>query len=349
MNPEKRTEERLRALLADATPESPGGDDRAAGARRYAVRRRRRAIGGVAAVLTVAAIAVGVPLAVQAGDGDPLPADDTVTDVSGSCPPPRRDTQNWTPVTGPDTVPDGAVSVRLCNPGGAIRWQQPSDALTTDVDEVAAAVNRLPEQPGRQNQACPMDLGPTWDLVFTWPDGRTQTVRGESFGCGGVEVGSVVRGGRDDGEQPLNRFTSALVDQRAASTPPEDLRVSLACDNGLDGPATTMVPDGGEPALTRAVLCRMDPQRPGRSRSIPIPEDDLAVLTQDLRRHRSSGSDTCGRETNDLQIVGQNAWGDRVVISGDCGGFFVAGGDEEFWNPGPKARTVLDRLTRGLR
>jgi hypothetical protein len=353
-----RDEHELRELLGAVVPEAPVAPGRAAGAKGYAARaRRRRAVAFTASAGVVVAVVVSVPFIVRgamddAGDGRPglAPATQIPAFVASDvpCPPtPGRDDPPLA-LTGPGTVADGAAAVRLCDPRGLF-GQPPLDALVTDADAVARAVNDLPV--ADECTILPADLGSTWLLQFTYPDGQTQHVRGQSHGCGGVTVGQVIRGGRDDSTRPLRMFQRLLWEQRSATELPAAEVPGPRCDDRdfEHGPGLTIMPLEEPLTATEARLCwsfETESQQPVLGARIA--PADVAVLLADLNQRRPVGEiteDECvDPEQPHYRIVGVNAWGDRFELDGYCGVFDLSGSNSDIWRPDAASQTILDRL-----
>ncbi|GAA1539382.1 hypothetical protein [Nocardioides humi] len=325
-------EEWLRAGLADAVPEAPAVPDRAAGARTLARRARRTtllAAGGVAASVLVVVAIIATP-----GDGGRVPdhaADRSPTAPvdAGACPPDPVDARTR---TGPDHVPDGAASVRLCEgDGGPI--EVPADALVTDVDEVAAAVNGLDLKSPDTN--CTAELGPGYQLVFAYADGSTVVASGALYGCREVVVDGVERLGAD---LPWQRFIDLLRDQRERLAPPA-APDAAAIDCARDPASPTL---GRPQDLAVAVLCVAD----GPPAPISAAELDLLLDDLDANTRRNAGYVDCGAPPPFPRFVGLTAWADRVEVRSDCGNgwFSVDDATNSVWRPGPEARALIERL-----
>lgn len=332
-------EDWLRAGLADAVPEPPGAPDRAASALARARRARRRTT--VLGAAGVAATLAAVGLVASLGDGrspDRVASEPTSPlDVAG-CPAEPVDALTQ---VGPDHVPDGALSVRLCD-GGAVRIDVPQDALVTDVDAVAAAVNELEiADPGRM---CTADLGPGYQLVFAYADGSTVVADGGLYSCREVVVNGVERIGAD---APLERFTALLREQRDELEPPASVDTSgMDCASPMGSPTAAAV--GRPEDLTVAVYCAEDVVGSGAWRRAEIVRADLDVLLADLRKNAraNAGYVDCDVRPPVPRIVGTTAWGDRVDLRAECtnGWFTVDASTNTVWSPDAGSRAVLDRL-----
>jgi hypothetical protein len=317
----------LHDLLHAAVPEPPAAPDRAAGARDRARRHRRRTTAGVAvaAALVVAAVAAVPVLTSDDRPGVSRPTAPTPTPTPTPEPPveapcPAVDE----PTHGPATVLEGAVLVRLCQ-GIGVEFDAPADALTTDVAAVAAAINDQPSGP--VPLSCTMDLGRGYQLVFGYPDGHTQNVAGELYGCHSLSVGGT---SRSDPEKPYRTFIRLLRAQRAASTPPASDVVRPSCGRGgFD--RTSPVARPKEMAV--GTLCvRYESASETDPVAVPVSAGDLEVLLHDWV---VGGPPAYDSDAPTLLLVGATAWGDRVSLPMDQVGIRV---------PGPDAERILDRL-----
>lgn len=331
----------LREGLAGAVPEPPAAPERADGARARARRARRTTtavVGGVAAsVLLVAGVVAVV--------GDDGPGDGTVADGGPAspydapeCPAAPVDTRTQ---TGPDHVPDGASSVRLCG-GNEIPVDVPRDALVTDVDELAGAVNGL--EAAAPDTACTMELGPAYQLVFDYPDGSAVVASGELYGCRPVVVNGVERTGAD---VPWERFVELLRAQREQLDPPAPAdAAAIDCPGATD---TSGIPSVGRAQdLAVAAYCAEPVLGSGGWIRAEIPAADLTTLVADIRANtrQDAGYVDCDVTPPVPHIVGVTAWGDRVDLQAQCtNGWFVTDvRTNTVWSPSDDARAILERL-----
>ncbi|NYI43771.1 hypothetical protein BJ993_000851 [Nocardioides aromaticivorans] len=331
----------LREGLAGAVPEPPAAPDRAEGARAKARRARRTTVaaaGGVAAsVLLVAGVVATV--------GGSSPDDDKAADDvpvspydAPACPAAPVDTQTQ---VGPDHVPDGASSVRLCG-GNEVPIDVPKDALVDGVDDVAASINGLETAPS--DLACTMELGPAYQLVFAYPDGSSVVASGELYGCRQVVVDGVERVGADE---PWETFIDRLRAQRKRLDPPAPVdAATLECPAATD---TVGVPSVGRAQdLAVAAYCAEDRLGSGTWRRAPIPTADLTSLVTDIRANteENAGMVDCDVTPPVPHIVGVTAWGDRVDLQAQCtnGWFTVDVATNAVWSPSEDARAILERL-----
>lgn len=326
----------LRDGLADAVPTPPASPDRADGARAMARRARRTTavvIGGAAAsVLAVA----GVVAVVSGGEGSPHDADDVVAASpydAPACPASPVDARTQ---VGPDHVPDGASSVRLCA-GNGNPIEVPVDALVTGVDEVAEAVNGLPT--AAADQGCTMELGPGYQLVFAYSDGPPVVASGDLYGCRPVVVHGVERTGAD---VPWQRFIDLLRAQRERLRPqaPDASRIDCAAQ-----PASPTL--GRAQDLAVAAVCV------GDGTPATVTDDELDLLLGDMAAHttKNAGYVDCASSPPFPRIVGLTTWGDRVEIRSDCGDswFSVDDATNSIWQPSPAAGPIIERLVAKAR
>jgi len=347
------SDDRLRDALSGLVPEPPATPERAAGARaRAASGRRGRIAAGVATAAVAAAIVV--PFALTGGadraDQSPLPVTtSTPTPAAGAfvCPPPPADQAVGGPLAGPDTLPDGAIAAGLCFEGG-LPWQAPEDSLSTGLQQIVDLINHLPVQP--PPGGCPADLGPTWALLFKYPGGGTQLVRGRSYGCGGVDVGGVTRGDRETGDDPLRMFQDLLWEQRILSRAPQIPVKAPACDHAFfeDGPGLTMMTWPSPLQLSRGAVCwRYATHSQQPMNSSELSRDDLDILVEDFNAHASDGNppnQSCTQVVT-VAIDGITPWNDELRMDSSCGYFYIYDGEKSrWWKPDQQSQAILDRV-----
>ncbi|WP_183096159.1 hypothetical protein, partial [Nocardioides stalactiti] len=242
----------------------------------------------------------------------------------------------------PDAVPEGATSVRLCD-GGADKVTPPVDALTTDVAAVVAAVNDQPLVARR----CVELRVPDYQLAFGYPDGSRFVVAARFTGCAELLVGN---GRRDRATPPLRAFVDRLRAQRVAATPPE-LSVR-AGDLDCAQPSSTLPTTAADPTdLSVAVLCFGVPERPERATAVPIPAEDLTILTRSMQHDTASSAGSLGCtppfSLREHWIVGVSAWGDPVAARRGCFGLTIEGDIE--WTPRREERAIIRALVSAAR
>ncbi|MFC6342230.1 hypothetical protein ACFP8W_09595, partial [Nocardioides hankookensis] len=240
-----------------------------------------------------------------------------------------------------ETVPAGAVAVHLCQGTGA-GFDTPSDAMVTDVDELADVVNQ--QTPQAPPKGCELDLGIGYLLAFEYADGRIVPVGGDLYGCHELRVGTSTRA---HPERPWSRFIALLRAQRAqrARLAPQ-LRARPACGDQQSDSGTGTSPVARPDEMMVATLCvSYETETDHDPQGVPVSADDLAVLLADRADHHEPVSnDECPVDTPSWVLVGTTRWGDLVTADGWCG----------IWNdgrgiggpPGPEAQRVLDRLVR---
>ena len=113
-------------------------------------------------------------------------------------------------------IPAGATRVSMCP------WPQrnyrtvlaPRDALVTDVDGFAKELTSYEELGGG---ACPAVGGFSYQLAFEYPDHSVRLARGDTGGCGTVDVSGTAR---SSAQEAFESFQRRLADQRRTATPP---------------------------------------------------------------------------------------------------------------------------------
>jgi hypothetical protein len=232
-------------------------------------------------------------------------------------------------------VPPGASSVRLCV-GPGVGFREPVDALTDGVDGIATLVSGL--ELLDLSRGCTGELGVGYRLVFSYPDGTALDAIGRLYGCQDVDVAGAIL---TPAEVPWDAFRDALRVQRTTATPP----------GRPAGPSCRPYGDLGSPVataadMTRAVLCLTTPAGEATHRS-RMDAEDLRVLLTDRAAVDEPGP-ACTQDPVPFAIRGTTAWRDRVVLSGVCGLLADNGripdGPATYWQPGPRAQAVLDRL-----
>lgn len=348
-------EQRLRDALADLVPPPPAAPDRASGARAHArrARRVRRSVVSVGVAAAVTVIVLPLALDGQPARG-PLPvASPSPGVVPGNvdCPGPTPANLPLPPLEGPDELPGNAIAIRACFVGG-LAWQAPQDALVTGATEVVQAINGYPPYP--EPVTCSLDAGRTWAMVFQFADGHSQLVRGESFGCGGIQVGSATRGERDAAAEVWDLFGRLLLEQRAEAEPGPVDTTPPRCGSG--GPLGDVVglswlpePPGVDVAGAR--LCWwVDTDVNFPENAALLTRDDLAVIVKDLRANAGPQDPPTGvcDGTSRLALTVSTSWGDGLRFESHCGEVFALSWDPPlYWRPGPESRAIFDRIVAG--
>jgi hypothetical protein len=82
--------------------------------------------------------------------------------------------------------------------------------------------------------------------------------------------------------------------------------------------------------------------------------DQLDVVNRDVRAGPApTTSPTCPVAFRSLRIVGYDAWGDRIMLDGNCEFFdlptvvFGFGKDEPYWSPSPDVLGMIEGLDYG--
>ena len=247
------------------------------------------------------------------------------------------------PAAEPGRVPLGAGSVRLCL-GPGLGFQEPADALVSDVDALARVLNGLEPLGGG---GCTGERGIGYRFVFGYPDGAAMDVAGRLYGCSEVTVGGVALGGS---QAPWDFFVAALRAQRTTATPPP--RAALPTCRGPRGGQTQLLSPVALPEeMTRAAMCVLAPGTSTVTHRGRITKEDLQVLLED-RAANSDGVEPSEADcTGDPRVFvfrGTTVWGDRVEMSGSCGAVVDSGGlappGTTYWHPSRAAQAILDRI-----
>lgn len=206
-------------------------------------------------------------------------------------------------------LPMGAETVRACR-SDDLSFEPPAEPLTMGVDELAASFNALPLVQGER--ACTADAGPTYTLVFSWPDGTRHTVSAMLAGCREVRGAGVSRAGADTF---LASIRSAWLAQRAAR--PVDAEPREWCATNGFGGQSPLIPVAVAD-VTTGVVCRSVPgQAPVHT---ALSSEAVAAIRGDLVRATtaSGGADMTGRS-----IVLADRSGGTITLSEMSGGVWL--------------------------
>ncbi len=339
-------EQWLREGLADAVPEPPTNPDRARSAERLARRRRRTTTLAVLGSAGAVAAAAVLAATLTSGGDDPDDAVDTTTEGPAfvvDCPPIEvgkggiaQGVDEPDP-NAPDAVPQGATSARLCQ-GVGTEYDVPEEALTTEVDDLVAAINDL-DVTG-EPEMCTMDLGPGYRIAFGYDDESSFVVSGQLYGCHTLVVGSSYRA---DPEAAQAAFLGLLAEQQRAggeTTAADPADLSCSYDEPLQ-PADYQV------AFTAAILCIDDGS--DTQLSTEIDDADLELLVHDMATHQTTAVLRCGAEPPWPTIVGADDDGTAIPIPSECGTGFWRLPNGMAWMPSNDAVEILDQLVSAAR
>lgn len=338
-------EDRLGRSLIEIVPGPPTGD--LAGAARTLARRARRRRQGVAAGAAAVAVlaAIGVPWTVTRGGepggdrgGEPVKEPEA---AALECP--NKVDSGTLPGKSGEPLKKGAVRAMLCPAGGSGMFQPPSDALESGLEEFVAMVNAQ-SAGSPASSTCPSNLGIAWTVLLEYADGTTSSVTGENYGCGWLYLGQhdqLEPRVREGAEVIYRKYLGLLAAQRATREAP-GVEVPLSCR-----PSTS--PTDEDPkalGLTHAMLCwRTETLTRTPFQSVPLDDELVALIDADIAQRSTGRQHDGGGECNDqlrVEIVTQNGWGDRTVVSGyGCG---LYGGDNWFWRPSAEVQQRLDEL-----
>ena len=240
------------------------------------------------------------------------------------------------------------------DPEGSMPWTAPADLVEGDLTSLVEAMSDLERAPERPYD-CTFQGGPAYDLLLRFSRDRFARIHGSTGGCGVVTTAS---GEWFGAQEVLDEAITAVEEQRASSDPPAEVRAQdLSCSRVLTrtGPALSFT---GEPAdFVRMVSCwQPNGREPGAWSETIVAPDDVRTLALDITRLTTRTGDSAdlgcrgGRRTHYFQqLIGQTAWGDILVIPGECRRFYTSmSGDEPspVWHPSPPAQRILDRLRR---
>lgn len=256
------------------------------------------------------------------------------------------------PVAPGRELPTGATAVMLCDTPvePMLHVAAPPDALTTDVAAVVETYRRLPTMP--RQPGCTADLGPSFELVFTYVGRGPVRIRGDLYGCWGI-------GDRAGSRAVFDTFVDRLRAQRSGRGPWTSAVLPPSCGNGplvgLPG-ASYLVPTPTELAGGGAVLCVTTAAPSGDPhREVPIEPATWAQLQADLVANSRPGEapghdcrkdESPPRTVRRRTLVATNSYGDRILISLGCaevGGWMTAVryGQSMRWEPSPSVRDLL--------
>jgi hypothetical protein len=253
-------------------------------------------------------------------------------------------------------LPHEPTALLICaREGGGTVWTAPQDTLTGDLSGITDALGRLepaPESP----YDCTFQGGPEFDLLMRLPDDRAVRVHGGTGGCGVVSTSGREWFGAQD---VLDAVIEAVEEQRSRTEPPQTVQpIDLDCNAGRASELGWPMSLAGEVAdLTRLVSCwQPDAKELGAWSEAAVPRKDVQVLARDIVRLASTSDDPANlrcpggpRNHYFQQLVGQTAWGDLLVVAGECRRFYASMPSDEpalVWHPSPRAQRILDVLRR---
>ncbi len=351
-----RERERLSDLLRAVVPDGPdpaGRADQVVRRGRHGTRRR-----GAVSVLAVGAVAFAVIAAPRLFTSSTHSTTATGRDTTVAaanlahpfaCATPGHPTAAATPHPS-GQVPSGAVLARLCplTGSGSGEWSAPGDALTSNVDAVAAVFNTLPSA---RVMSCPPPLGAhAFTVTFQYADGRLVRLSGQDDGCNYVRLTGSAGLGRAGADRVLHAFLTQLAAQRAMLSPPAASPVAdLTCPTTLTGARPSILLDPRHLDLTSAVLCTYPKGLPGQSQRATLTDGQVQAVDRDWTAGASQAIPAIGclGPTPKTAILGVDRWGDRVWLAWDCvtynygfDGSVILG-----WSPSPPVQRMLDRAS----
>lgn len=137
-----------------------------------------------------------------------------------------------------ELVPTGATVATLCqtpashDPERSKDPTKPLGTLDRDVERLVSSLNHLPAYGHDPGRACTLELGPRYDLVLGYPDGRQITLTIDGSSCGHVRYGDEYR---DGGPDVVREFHDLLgSDPSGGGNGARPMR--LACPEPSGGP-----------------------------------------------------------------------------------------------------------------
>lgn len=329
-------DDELRGALRAAVPEPPDGSGWAGTARERAGRaaRTRRTVGlGVVAAL----VATGLLLPSWSGQGGrAVPASQPASASASSLP---GNADCTTSLTGSTTLqPRQGVQVTrvsLCPRSGGPTFTTPASQVTDGATALFDTVAGLPTETVGDPD-CSADTERRYLVVFTLADDSTRVLEAATpNACGATTSEQNRRRWTGMLEAVQNAWTAPRRDQSSADTPAPCLP--------FDRPG--LFP--AKPAEVLAgVACRFGSQSTTPLASVPVPKDQLAVLTADLTANSSRGDNIDSPRNGDVLTLAA-PFGDPLVLWSVGGGqwfAFMPQGRQLFWQPGAEARRILDLL-----
>ena len=152
---------------------------------------------------------------------------------------------------------------------------------------------------------------------------------------------------------------AAIEEHRSRTEPTKRIvEIALDCNAGRDSALGWPMSLTGEVAdLTRVVSCwQPDDKALGAWSEAVVPRTDVRLLAHDIVRLASTSDDPADlrcpggpRKLYFQQLIGQTAWGDFLVVPGECRRFYAAMPSDApapIWHPSPRAQRILDALRR---
>lgn len=250
----------LRGALRRATDGLTDNPDRYDEVARRVRRRRTGAIAGITSAVVLLAAIGGFALANQGGDsgknGNTVVANEPkVDELDLTCEAPSGGPVRPKATSGKPFVRDGAVAARLCPalPDDPQSNVKPDQALLnlrlhSGAAQLVATLNKLPAfDPAA---FCTMDMGPSYDLLLVYGDGKKVTVTFNAYGCGVAKSGAEFR--MDAGK--LHEQFADLAKKEKPATPS-----ALSCPAPSGGVGEAKQTGGGALVPEGATVARLCP------------------------------------------------------------------------------------------
>lgn len=246
------------------------------------------------------------------------------------------------------------MALLICaDPEGSQPWTAPTELVEGDLTSLVDALSDLEPAPDEPYD-CTFKGGPAYDLLLRFSRDRFARIHGATGGCGVVTTAA---GEWFGARNVLDVAIAAVEEQRQQSEPPTEVQAQdLSCARVLTdtGPPLSLI---GEPAdFVRMVSCWQPNGRELGAWSEAAVASEDGVLAMDIERLASPTGDPTdlrcrgGRRSHYFQqLIGQTAWGDLLVVAGECRRFFAWMPSDEpapVWHPSPRAQRILDDLRR---
>lgn len=247
------------------------------------------------------------------------------------------------------------MTLLICaDPEGSMPWTAPAELVKGDLTNLVEALSDLEPAPDEPYD-CTFQGGPAYDLLLRFSRDRFARIHGATGGCGVVTTAAGAWFGARD---VLDVAITAVEGQRQRSDPPTEVQAQdLSCARALTNTGPPLSLTGAPADFVRMVSCWQPNGRElGAWSEAAVPSEDVRVLAMDIERLASTGADPTdlrcpgGRRSHYFQqLIGQTAWGDLLVVPGECRRFYASMASDEpapVWHPSPRSQRILDDLRR---
>lgn len=313
--------------------------------------RRGHVAGGLAALVLLLVLVGLVPL-LRSHDRvatTPLSADDYYAVAGGlTC----HSEVKEVPTLPLDARP---VALLICaDPDSSQPWTAPADLVNGDLTGLVSELSDLERAPAEPYD-CTFQGGTAYDLVLRFSRDRYARIHGDVGGCGVVTTAS---GEWFGARGVLDAALGLVEDQRNRSDPPTAVPArDLSCSHVLTGAGSAISLTGKTADLVRMVSCwQPDAAELGAWSEAAVRPSDVRIIARDITRLASTSADPTDlrcpgglRKHYFQQLIAETAWGDVLVVAGECRRFYASLPSDELapvWHPSPRAQRILDDLRR---